>query len=159
MPCINGVLQSSSKNRENTKYVQSIDRRWGHTTLWIDPGQGANAYNGVQWRVKSRTWDWWGSPSARYGFSSRKSHVFESLRSLRAWHMSSNGCLFQNTRSSVDRSSTLDTSLSRRRGYIRVLRLGLRHGDDVASLITNSRIGGHTHTEEENILSLASKFL
>jgi hypothetical protein len=42
---------------------------------------------------------------------------------------------------------------------MRVLRLGLRRGDDVASLITNSRIGGHTHTEEEEyILSLTSKF-
>jgi len=50
-------------------------------TLWIELylEQGANAYNGVQWRVKSRTWDWWGSPAARYGFSSRKSHVFESF--------------------------------------------------------------------------------
>lgn len=36
-------------------------------------------------------------------------------------------------------------------GGIRVLRLGLRRGDDVASLITNSRIGGHTHTEKEYI--------
>jgi len=59
--------------------------------------------------------------------------------------------LFQNARSSMDRSSTLDTSLSARRGDIRVLRLGLRRDDDVASLITNSRIAGHTHTEEEYI--------
>lgn len=72
--------------------------------------------------------------------------------------MPSNGCLFQNARSSVDRSSTLDTSSLARRGDICVLRLRLRRGDDVASLITNSRIGGHTHTEEECILSLASKF-
>lgn len=94
----------------------------------------------------------------RYGFSSRKSHVFESLRSLCAWHMPSNGCLFQNARSSVDRSSTLDASSSSRRGDICVLRLRHHRGDDVASLITNSRIGGHTHTKEEYILSFASKF-
>lgn len=32
---------------------------------------------------------------------------------------------------------------------MRVLRLGLRRGDDVASLITNSRIGGHAHGGRE----------
>lgn len=87
---------------------------------WIRCERVGRAYDEVQWRVKSRTWDWWGSPAVRYGFSSRKSNVFESLRSLRAWHMPSNGCLFQNARSSVDRSSTLDTSSSASgRGYMR----------------------------------------
>lgn len=43
-------------------------------SAWERCERVGRAYDGVQWRVKSRTWDWWGSPAARYGFSSRKSH-------------------------------------------------------------------------------------
>lgn len=85
---------------------------------------------------------------ARSTASRLESRTYSSLYDRYAACAVSNGCLFQNARSRVDRTWAHGTARVHRRG-------GKREGGYTrfkprASLITNSRIGGHTHTKEEN---------
>lgn len=61
------------------------------------------------------------------------------------WHASAEECLLENARSSVDQSSTLDTSLSARRADARFMLRAPPRRLCVASLITNSSLPERSH--------------
>lgn len=108
------------KTEKGTRYIQSIDSRWGNTRpyewAFIPRERCEHVRRSAVTCQKSHV-RLMRVPRVGVAASRLESRMYSTLYTRMA-HAMSNGCSLQNTRSNVDRSSTLDMSLSTREAEI-----------------------------------------